>query len=70
MTEQQYNEAIKYRGVLELFEKTGECVGGVEPLMDFLALPKSNRRCPSCVSAWLLETLHRIREYESNLQSL
>lgn len=70
MTEKQYNEAIKYREVLELFGKCGEYVGGAEPLMDFLLLDRSQRRCPSCVSAWLIETLNSIRTYERNLQGL
>lgn len=29
MTKEQYEEANKYRGILELFNKTGEYVGGI-----------------------------------------
>lgn len=70
MTTEQYNEAIKYRDILELFAKCGEYVGGAEPLMDFLLFERTNRRCPSCVGAWLLETLNNIRTYERNLQGM
>lgn len=67
MNESQYNEAIKYRGVIELFASTGQYVGGIDGLMDYYNVPQSERRCPSCVGRFLLDRNIELKKYEGNL---
>lgn len=69
MTKEQYEEANKYRGILELFNKTGEYVGGIGNLIQYLE-PSTNASCPSCMSAFLITTYNRMLEYERDMQSM
>jgi len=65
MTIEQYNEAIKYRGIIELFVSSGQYIGGAEPLMDYYEFKGSERSCPSCVGRFLLERYSELKNYES-----
>lgn len=61
-----YEELKKYRGILELFAKCGEYVGGADALMDFYNF--NDRRCPSCVGAWLIERANELKKYDREHQ--
>lgn len=67
MTQDQYNECIKYRGVINLFVSSGQYVGGADGLFDFYNVPKQERGCPSCLSRFLLERHSDIQNYERNM---
>ena len=67
MTLDQYNEAIKYRGIIDLFYSSGQYIGGAESLMDYFNFKGQERGCPACVGRFLLERYNDIRQYESNM---
>lgn len=67
MTEEQYNEALKYRHIIETFAKSGEYLGGIDPLMDKYSIADSERRCPSCVGRFLLDRNIELKKHEGNM---
>lgn len=69
MTKEQYEEAVKHREVLELFNRIGEYVGGCAELVKKIS-PDTDTGCPSCMSAFLITTYNRILEYERNMSSM
>lgn len=69
LTLEQYNEVVKYRGILELFNKTGEYIGGIQDLVKYLE-PNTQTSCPSCMAAFLINTYNRMIEYEASMQSM
>lgn len=67
MTEEQYKFTIQYRGIIELFAKTGQYIGGAESLFEYYKIIGQERSCPSCISRFLLERNNEIKQYEKQL---
>lgn len=62
ITEEQYNYYQQYRGVLDLFNKTGEYVGGCQDLFNYMNV--TDIRCQNCLSAALITAHTQLTEYE------
>ena len=68
MTEEQYNEVVKYRGIIETFVSHGTYIGGATALMDYYKLDQSEKSCQTCVAAFLITRSIELEQYEhSNL---
>jgi hypothetical protein len=64
LTKEQYEYFNQFRDILNLFEKTGQYIGGCHPLFVKMGADTS---CPSCMSRTLLEAIGAIKEYERNM---
>jgi hypothetical protein len=64
MTEEQYNECQKYRGVINLFVTSGQCIGGLDGLFDYYGVRGQDRSCPACISQFLLNRHSELTQYE------
>jgi hypothetical protein len=65
ITKEQYEYYQQFRAVLELFNKSGEYIGGCNDLFSYMKI--EDTRCPSCVGAALITAYTQIKQYESNL---
>ncbi len=70
LTKEQYEYYNRFRDVIELFNKTGQYVGGCNDLFVFMNLPKENLNCDNCKAAALIEAKQFIDEYERNMSSV
>ena len=68
ITKEQYEYYQQYRGVLDLFQKTGEYVGGCQDLFSYMKV--TDLRCVNCLSSALITAHNQITEYERNLSSV
>jgi len=66
MTEEQYNECQKYRGVINLFVTSGQCIGGLDGLFNYYGVRGQDRSCPSCISQFLLNRHSELIQYEKD----
>ena len=62
MSEEQYNEVIKYRGILEMFHKCREYIGGADGLMNYYGM--KDQRCQGCVGSFLIDRYNDMIRYE------
>lgn len=67
ITKDQYDYYIQFRDVINLFQNTGQYVGGCDNLFNFMNVPKENRGCKSCLAAALIEAYNGIKTYESSM---
>lgn len=65
MTKEQYDFTIQFRGIIEMFCKCGEYVGGADALFDYWGLTGQEKGCPSCKSRLFLELNEKIKQYEA-----
>lgn len=65
ITKEQYDYYNRFRDVIELFNRSGQYVGGCNELLDFMQVP--DKQCPSCISAALIQAKQQIDEYERNM---
>ena len=66
MTLEQYNEVIKYRGIIETFINHGTYIGGADELFHYYGMQPSELSCPTCKSAFLIERSIELKQYELN----
>lgn len=64
ITKEEYEKLIPYKPIIDLFMKSREYIGGGDGLFEMLG---TSTRCPSCLSAALIETDLKIKQYESKM---
>ena len=65
LSKEQYDYYKQFELVINLFQKTGEYVGGCEALFDYMKI--ADRSCSSCKAAALIEAYNGIQGYERNM---
>lgn len=68
ITKEEYDYFNQYRGVIDLFMKTGQYVGGCDSLFDYKKV--ANKGCATCLSQALIEVNNAIQEYERSMQGM
>jgi hypothetical protein len=60
-----YNKLLPYKPIIDLFITSGVYSGGGDGLFEIMNV--TNRSCPSCLAAALIEANNIIKEHESHL---
>ena len=67
LTKEQYESIQPHRQVLDLFDKTKTCVGGIDglyPIYDAITGTTISRGCGNCKGMMLIELNLMIKQYE------
>lgn len=72
INKEQYNTLLPYKPIVELFNKCGEYVGGIDNIIPFYennfnAGNKINSGCRDCIGAMLLHIYQLILEHERGM---
>lgn len=67
LTKEEYEYVNGFRGILNLFDQTGEYVGGAGSLIDWHEKKygeRIDRGCPGCMTGFLKFSLSMLKQYE------